>query len=59
MLKFLHKVNHPKLLYLISTGFSDKSEWFIQATCAITGEGVYEGMKKMADMVKEKKKSRI
>lgn len=33
---------------------STKNEWFIQAACAITGEGVYEAMKKMSDMVKKK-----
>lgn len=30
-----------------------KNKWFIQAACAVTGEGIYEAMKEMSDMVKE------
>lgn len=30
-----------------------RNDWFIQGSCAVTGEGIYEAMKKMADMVKE------
>jgi signal recognition particle receptor subunit beta len=30
-----------------------KSKWFIQSSCAITGEGIYEAMKRMADLIKE------
>jgi ADP-ribosylation factor protein 1 len=30
-----------------------KSKWFIQSSCAITGEGIYEAMKAMADLIKE------
>lgn len=30
--------------------------WFIQGTCASTGEGLYEGFNAMADLVKDFKK---
>jgi ADP-ribosylation factor protein 1 len=30
-----------------------KNTWFIQSTCAITGEGVYESMKQLSDMIKK------
>lgn len=30
-----------------------KNKWFIQSSCAITGEGIYEAMKAMADLIKE------
>ena len=32
-------------------------KWFIQGATATTGEGVYEGMREMADLVKDFKKS--
>lgn len=28
-------------------------KWFIQNTCAVTGEGLYEGFHEMSKMVKE------
>ncbi|XP_061182282.1 uncharacterized protein LOC133190609 [Saccostrea echinata] len=31
-------------------------KWFIQAACAITGEGIYESMKELSTMVKDFKK---
>jgi small GTP-binding protein len=31
-----------------------KNKWDIQTTCATTGEGIYEGIKKLCDMIKEK-----
>jgi len=30
-----------------------RNKWFLQRTCAKTGEGVYEAMKQLADMIKE------
>jgi signal recognition particle receptor subunit beta len=33
-----------------------RNKWFIQASCATTGEGIYESMQKMSEMVKENKK---
>ena len=33
-----------------------RNKWFIQNACALNGEGIYEAMKQMADMVKENKK---
>ncbi|XP_033734420.1 ADP-ribosylation factor-like [Pecten maximus] len=32
-------------------------KWFVQGTCAMTGDGIYEGMKEMARLVKENKKN--
>ena len=31
-----------------------RNEWFIQSACAVTGEGIYEAMKKMSEMVKKR-----
>lgn len=31
-------------------------KWYVQAACATTGEGIYEGMHQLASMVKEFKK---
>ncbi|KAK3093189.1 hypothetical protein FSP39_012436 [Pinctada imbricata] len=31
-------------------------KWFIQGSCATNGDGIYEGMREMAEMVKEFKK---
>ena len=33
----------------------NRNKWFIQSACAVTGEGIYEAMKEMSEMVKEKK----
>ena len=33
-------------------------EWFIQAACATTGEGIYEGMHQLATMVRKYKKEK-
>jgi hypothetical protein len=33
-------------------------KWFVQGTCAKTGEGMYEGLDQMAILVKEFKKTR-
>ncbi len=30
-----------------------KSKWFIQSSCAITGEGIYEALKRIADLINE------
>jgi ADP-ribosylation factor protein 1 len=30
-------------------------KWYIQAACATTGEGIYEAMREMANMVKDHK----
>ena len=30
-----------------------RNQWFIQSACAVTGEGIYEAMKKMSEMVKK------
>jgi small GTP-binding protein len=35
-----------------------KNKWFIQSACAVTGEGIYEGMEKMGQMVKESERNR-
>lgn len=43
-----HKLNLNK--------FSSRNKWFIQSACAITGEGIYEAMKQMSDLVKQNKK---
>ena len=34
-------------------GLPNKQKWFIQNTCAMTGEGLYEGFHEMSKMVKE------
>lgn len=31
-------------------------KWYIQAACAVNGEGIFEGMNQLASMVKEFKK---
>lgn len=30
-----------------------KRKWYVQGTCAVNGEGIYEGMHELSDMVKE------
>jgi len=35
-----------------------KNPWFIQEMCAVTGDGLYEGVQVMADMVKTYKKNK-
>ena len=40
-----------RLSKLSATG----NDWFVQAACAINGDGIYEAMKQMADMVKKNK----
>ena len=30
-----------------------KNKWYIQSSCAVTGEGIYEAMKAMSDLIKE------
>ncbi|XP_060067568.1 ADP-ribosylation factor-like [Ylistrum balloti] len=32
-------------------------KWFVQGTCAMTGDGIYEGMREMARLTKENKKN--
>jgi ADP-ribosylation factor protein 1 len=34
-----------------------KNRWFIQNACALSGEGIYESMKKLSDMIKENQRS--
>ena len=34
-----------------------KHKWFIQAACAVTGEGLLEGMLEMSNLVKEYRKT--
>lgn len=36
-----------------------KNKWYVQSACAVTGEGIYEAMSKMADLVKEKQKQNL
>ena len=31
-------------------------KWYIHGACAMTGDGIFESMKEMADMIKEHKK---
>ena len=33
-----------------------RREWYLQGTCAITGDGLYEGLDWMAKALKNKKK---
>jgi ADP-ribosylation factor protein 1 len=33
-----------------------KNKWFIQSACAISGEGIYESMKQLSDMIKQEQK---
>ena len=33
-----------------------RNKWYIQSACALNGEGIYEAMKQMADMVKNSQK---
>lgn len=33
-----------------------QNKWFIQGACATRGDGIFEAMKSMSDMVKEKNK---
>jgi hypothetical protein len=33
-----------------------KNSWFIQTACAVKGEGIFEAMKQMGEMVKEARK---
>lgn len=35
---------------------ANRNKWFIQSSCATTGEGIYEAMKQMSDMIKENRK---
>ena len=32
-----------------------RNEWIIQGCCAVTGEGLFEGMKSMSDLIKQNK----
>lgn len=34
---------------------ASRNKWYIQSSCAVNGEGIYEAMKQMADMIKENK----
>jgi ADP-ribosylation factor protein 1 len=34
-----------------------QNKWFIQSACAVTGDGIYEAMKQMSDMVKQNKRT--
>ncbi len=38
--------------------YKTKNKWFIQNASAINGEGIYEAMKQMSDMVKENTKTK-
>ena len=35
-----------------------RNKWFVQASNAVTGDGLYEGLERMATMVKETMRSR-
>ncbi|ESO82280.1 hypothetical protein LOTGIDRAFT_237084 [Lottia gigantea] len=37
--------------------FTDR-KWYVQGTCAVSGDGIFEGMKELAKLVKEYKKIR-
>ena len=33
-------------------------EWYVQSTCAVSGDGIYNGMVKLSELVKETRKSK-
>lgn len=35
------------------------NKWFIQSACAVTGDGIYEAMNQMANMIKESKRNNL
>ena len=47
--EIVQKLNLDKLQH--------KNKWYIQSTCATTGEGVYEAMNQMSTLIKEKRSS--
>lgn len=51
-----HALNPSKLIDQLGLHKLTGRKWYVQSTCATTGEGIYEGMHQLASMVKEFKK---
>lgn len=50
-------VKPSELIGQLSLHSFPRRRWYIQSTCAITGEGIVEGMQQLAKMIKDKRKS--
>ena len=53
---FADAMSTSKIVEQLSLNKLVSRKWYVQAACATTGEGIYEGMHQLASMVKEFKK---
>lgn len=51
-------VNPPQLIEQLHMNRYNNHSWYVQGTCAVTGEGIWEGIEIIAGMIKDHKRDR-
>ena len=51
-------VNPPQLIEQLHMNRYNNHSWYVQGTCAVTGEGIWEGIEIIAEMIKDHKRDR-
>lgn len=51
-------VNPPQLIEQLHMNRYNSHSWYVQGTCAVTGEGIWEGVEVLAEMIKDHKKDK-
>lgn len=46
-----------ELIEKLSLHSFSRRRWYIQSTCALTGDGIVEGMQQLSKMIKDKRKT--
>lgn len=51
-------VNPPQLIEQLQMNRYNSHSWYVQGTCAVTGEGIWEGIEIIAEMIKDHKRDK-
>ena len=51
-------VNPPQLIEQLQMNRYNSHSWYVQGTCAVTGEGIWEGIEIIAEMIKVHKRDK-
>ncbi|XP_063693388.1 ADP-ribosylation factor 1-like 2 [Bolinopsis microptera] len=51
-------VNPPQLIEQLHMNRYNNHSWYVQGTCAVTGEGIWEGIEIIAEMIKDHKRDK-
>ena len=51
-------VNPPQLIAQLQMSRYNNHSWYVQGTCAVTGEGIWEGVEIIAEMIKDHKRDK-